>query len=244
MARTKMSAHKSGRGVGRLTLAGVMASSRAAKVPRPGSGRAAPAMGTVKKPHRYRSGTVALREIEWYQRECGDRTSRKGSDGKKGKKLKRPSYRLPRASFGRLVREVMQDADTTGKIGRVSPGALEILRTAAEEFTTNMFREVQVIAASDVYVHSNSAGKEVRRGGATPTVRDLDAWVILRGADTPALSGMKPAAEKRFGIVYGSRRKHKRPSRIAQSEKAPAVAAVSADPVATATVEDEERVTL
>jgi histone H3 len=57
MARTKQTARKSTGG----------------KAPRQGlatqaARKTAPATGTVKKPHRYRPGTVALREIRRYQK--------------------------------------------------------------------------------------------------------------------------------------------------------------------------------
>ena len=79
MARTKQTARKStgGKGAPRKALA--------TKVAR----KAAPATGGVKKPHRYRPGTVALREIRRYQ--------------------KSTDLLLKKAAFGRLVREVAQE---------------------------------------------------------------------------------------------------------------------------------------
>ena len=59
MARTKQTARKSTGGKApRKQLA-----TKAAR-------KSAPATGGVKKPHRYRPGTVALREIRRYQRAC------------------------------------------------------------------------------------------------------------------------------------------------------------------------------
>jgi histone H3 len=78
MARTKQSARKSTAGKApRKQLA-----TKAAR-------KSAPATGGVKKPHRYRPGTVALREIRRYQKST-DLLIRK----------------LP---FQRLVREIAQD---------------------------------------------------------------------------------------------------------------------------------------
>ena len=57
MARTKQTARKS---VGGKTPRKQLASYAARK--------SAPATGGVKKPHRYRPGTVALREIRRYQK--------------------------------------------------------------------------------------------------------------------------------------------------------------------------------
>jgi len=57
MARTKQSARRStGRKAPRKQLA-----TKAAR-------KSAPATGGIKKPHRYRPGTVALREIRRYQK--------------------------------------------------------------------------------------------------------------------------------------------------------------------------------
>uniref|UniRef100_A0A671S087 Histone H3 n=1 Tax=Sinocyclocheilus anshuiensis TaxID=1608454 RepID=A0A671S087_9TELE len=75
MARTKQTARKSTGG----------------KAPRKQLA-SAPATGGVKKPHRYRPGTVALREIRRYQK-CTELLIRK----------------LP---FQRLVREIAQDLKT------------------------------------------------------------------------------------------------------------------------------------
>lgn len=78
MARTKQTARKSTGGKApRKQLA-----TKAAR-------KSAPATGGVKKPHRYRPGTVALREIRRYQKST-DMLIRK----------------LP---FSRLVREITQD---------------------------------------------------------------------------------------------------------------------------------------
>jgi histone H3 len=57
MARTKQTARKSTGGkISRKGLATIAAR------------KSAPATGGVKKPHRYRPGTVALREIRRYQK--------------------------------------------------------------------------------------------------------------------------------------------------------------------------------
>jgi histone H3 len=78
MARTKQTARKSTGGKApRKQLA-----TKAAR-------KSAPATGGVKKPHRYRPGTVALREIRRYQK----------STELLGRKL----------PFQRLVREVTED---------------------------------------------------------------------------------------------------------------------------------------
>ena len=79
MARTKQTARKTtgGKGAPRKQLATKLAR------------KAAPATGGVKKPHRYRPGTVALREIRRYQ--------------------KSTELLIRKAAFGRLVREIACD---------------------------------------------------------------------------------------------------------------------------------------
>jgi hypothetical protein len=78
MARTKLTARKStGQKAPRKQLA-----SKAAR-------KTAPATGGVKKPHRYRPGTVALREIRKYQ--------------------KSTDLLLRKLPFQRLVREIAQE---------------------------------------------------------------------------------------------------------------------------------------
>ena len=105
MARTKQTARKSTGGKApRKQLA-----TKAAR-------KSAPATGGVKKPHRYRPGTVALREIRRYQKST-DLLIRK----------------LP---FQRLVREVAQDFNTNM---RFQDAALNCLQEAVEaEVVVNM----------------------------------------------------------------------------------------------------------
>jgi len=78
MARTKQTAHKSTGGKApRKQLA-----TKAAR-------KSTPATGGIKKPHRYRPGTVSLREIRWYQ--------------------KSTDLLIRKLLFQRLVREITQD---------------------------------------------------------------------------------------------------------------------------------------
>ena len=87
MARTKNTARKNNTTDKRTPISQVAA---AKKGSRPGATKVArnPATGGVKKPHRYRPGTVALREIRKYQ-----------------KSTERLIRKLP---FQRLVREIAQ----------------------------------------------------------------------------------------------------------------------------------------
>lgn len=79
MARTKQTARKT---TGSKAPRKQLLASKAAR-------KAAPATGGVKKPHRFRPGTVALREIRRYQ--------------------KSTELLMRKAPFQRLVREISQD---------------------------------------------------------------------------------------------------------------------------------------
>ncbi len=112
MARTKQTARKSTGGKApRKSLA-----TKAAR-------KSAPGVAGVKKPHRFRPGTVALREIRKYQ---------KTSD-----------LLLRKASFQRLVREVAQDfkSDT-----RFVSDALFALQHASEGYLVGLFEDTQLCA--------------------------------------------------------------------------------------------------
>lgn len=82
-----------------------------------------PAPGGVKKPHRYRPGTVALREIRRYQKST-DLLIRK----------------LP---FQRLVREISQGYRPDL---RFQSAALLALQEASESYLTGLFEDTNLIA--------------------------------------------------------------------------------------------------
>ena len=95
MARTKQTARKSTGGKApRKQLA-----TKAAR-------KSAPATGGVKKPHRYRPGTVALREIRRYQ--------------------KSTELLIRKLPFQRLVREIAQDFKTDLRFQSAAIGALQV----------------------------------------------------------------------------------------------------------------------
>ena len=113
MARTKQTARKSTGGKApRKQLA-----TKAAR-------KSAPATGGVKKPHRYRPGTVALREIRRYQKST-DLLIRK----------------LP---FQRLVREIAQEI--LGKDLRFQANAVLALQEAAEAYLIGLFEDTNLCA--------------------------------------------------------------------------------------------------
>ena len=112
MARTKQTARKSTGGKApRKQLA-----TKAAR-------KSAPAAGGVKKPHRYRPGTVALREIRRYQKST-DLLIRK----------------LP---FQRLVREIAQDFKSDL---RFQGSAVLALQEAAEAYLVGLFEDTNLCA--------------------------------------------------------------------------------------------------
>ena len=82
-----------------------------------------PSTGGVKRPHRYRPGTVALREIRRYQ--------------------KTTNLLIPRAPFLRLVREIAMDFKS---YLRFQASAIEALREATETYLIKLFKDCQLCA--------------------------------------------------------------------------------------------------
>jgi len=112
MARTKQTARKSTGGKApRKQLA-----TKAAR-------KSAPATGGVKKPHRYRPGTVALREIRRYQ--------------------KSTELLIRKLPFQRLVREVAQDYKTDL---RFQGSAVLALQESAEAYLVGLFEDTNLAA--------------------------------------------------------------------------------------------------
>nr|5Z23_A Chain A, Histone H3.1,Histone H3-like centromeric protein A,Histone H3.1 [Homo sapiens]5Z23_E Chain E, Histone H3.1,Histone H3-like centromeric protein A,Histone H3.1 [Homo sapiens] len=113
MARTKQTARKSTGGKApRKQLA-----TKAAR-------KSAPATGGVKKPHRYRPGTVALREIRRYQ--------------------KSTELLIRKLPFQRLVREICVKF-TRGVDFNWQAQALLALQEAAEAFLVHLFEDAYLL---------------------------------------------------------------------------------------------------
>lgn len=111
MARTKQTARKSTGGKApRKQIA-----TKAAK-------SAAPSAG-IKKPHRYRPGTVALREIRRYQ--------------------KSTELLIRKLPFQRLVREIAQEAKADL---RFQSTAVAALQEAAEAYLVGLFEDTNLCA--------------------------------------------------------------------------------------------------
>jgi histone H3 len=112
MARTKQTARKSTGGKApRKQLA-----SKAAR-------KSAPYTGGVKKPHRFRPGTVALREIRKYQ--------------------KSTELLIRKLPFQRLVREICNDFKTDL---RFHSQALLALQEASEAYLVGLFEDTNLCA--------------------------------------------------------------------------------------------------
>ena len=85
--------------------------------------KSAPTAGGVKKPHRYRPGTVALREIRKYQ--------------------KSTDLLIRKAPFQRLVREIAQDFKSDL---RFQSTAVLALQEASEAYLVGLFEDTNLCA--------------------------------------------------------------------------------------------------
>ena len=112
MARTKQTARKQATPAGKAPRKQV--GNKAAR-------KSAPSMGGVKKPHRYRPGTVALREIRRYQ--------------------KSTELLIRKLPFQRLVREVAQQSDL-----RFQSSAVLALQEASESYLVGLFEDTNLCA--------------------------------------------------------------------------------------------------
>eukprot|EP00804_Cyclotella_cryptica_P022278 CCRYP_018110-RB/>CCRYP_018110-RB protein AED:0.02 eAED:0.02 QI:0/-1/0/1/-1/0/1/0/148 len=120
MARTKQTARQSTGGKApRYQLA-----TKAAR-------RMAPASGGVKKPHRYRPGTVALCEIRRYQ--------------------KSTDLLIRKVPFQRLAREVLQDLNRPGSyphftVEHFQATSLLAIQESVEAFSVGLFEDANFYA--------------------------------------------------------------------------------------------------
>lgn len=80
----------------------------------------------VKKPHRYRPGTVALREIRRYQRST--------------------ELLMRKTVFARWVRELMVDLDPLFKTPRVKVETFEVLQEAVEMYLVKYLDDMNLAA--------------------------------------------------------------------------------------------------
>ncbi len=80
----------------------------------------------IKKPHRFRPGTVALREIRKYQRSA--------------------ELLIPRLAFSRLVREVIQDLSGSYRSYRCQASAVVALQEASEAYLVGLYEDTNLCA--------------------------------------------------------------------------------------------------
>ncbi|XP_059197221.1 uncharacterized protein LOC131977797 [Centropristis striata] len=167
MARTKQTARKSTGGKApRKQLA-----TKAAR-------KSAPATGGVKKPHRYRPGTVALREIRRYQ--------------------KSTELLIRKLPFQRLVREIAQDFKTDL---RFQSSAVMALQESSEAYLVGLFEDTNLCA-----IHKMSGrgkgGKGLGKGGAKrhrKVLRDN-----IQGITKPAIRRLarRGGVKRISGLIY------------------------------------------
>ena len=115
MARTKQTARKQTTPAGKAPRKQVVGSKEDRK--------SAPAVGGVKKPHRYRPGTVALREIRKYQ--------------------KSTELLIRKLPFQRLVREI---ATVFKSDLRFQSSAVLALQEASESYLVGLFEDTNLCA--------------------------------------------------------------------------------------------------
>jgi len=122
MARTKQTARKSTGGKApRKALAGKAARKCGGKSK---GTRGAPSTGGVVRKHRFRPGTVALREIRKYQ--------------------KSTELLIRKLPFKRTVREIAEAYKIQGKICRFQSHALMALQEAAEAYLVGLFEDTNL----------------------------------------------------------------------------------------------------
>ena len=148
MAPTKQSARKSTGGKAPRTKQSARTST-GGKAPRKtlatkAARKSAPATGCMKKPHRYRPGTVALREI----RQCQKSTE----------------LYLRKLPFQRLVREIAQDFKTDL---RFQSSATMALQEASEAYLTSTMEDTNLCAihAKRVTIRPNDMQLALRLHG-------------------------------------------------------------------------------
>ncbi|XP_033617847.1 histone H3-like 2 [Fukomys damarensis] len=173
MARTKQTARKSTGGKApRKQLA-----TKAAR-------KSAPATGGVKKPHRYRPGTVALREIRRYQ--------------------KSTELLIRKLPFQRLVREIAQDFKTDL---RFQSSAVMALQEASEAYLVGLFEDTNLsqfltFSATTIMSGRGKGGKGLGKGGAKrhrKVLRDN-----IQGITKPAIRRLarRGGVKRISGLIY------------------------------------------
>ncbi|XP_058549223.1 histone H3.v1-like [Neofelis nebulosa] len=191
MARTKQTARKSTGGKApRKQLA-----TKAAR-------KSAPATGGVKKPHRYRPGTVALREIRRYQ--------------------KSTELLIRKLPFQRLVREIAQDFKTDL---RFQSSAVMALQEASEAYLVGLFEDTNLCAIhakrvtimpKDIQLARRIRGERAY-GSRAPAASTPPPEVAPRGSALRLVGGGKSATRH----LEGTMARTKQTARKSTGGKAP-----------------------
>ena len=121
MARTKTTARKSSKGIKKPRKEVAINSKTARKTANHGSNSSS--AGGIKKPHRFRPGTVALRDIRKYQ--------------------KSTELLIRKKPFQRIIRDITQCIKSDI---RYRSSALEALQHAAEAFLVSLFEDSNLCA--------------------------------------------------------------------------------------------------
>lgn len=128
MARTKATERAFGNGGRGKRMDKLAQKQPRLAAPAPAAAPAAVAQGRVKRRHRFRPGTKALREIRKYQ---------KSSD-----------LLIPKLPFARLVRQTMQTFNNQrlGRVFRISSVALSAVQEAMEAHLVGILEEANLAA--------------------------------------------------------------------------------------------------
>ncbi|XP_052888863.1 uncharacterized protein LOC128297281 [Anopheles moucheti] len=189
MARTKQTARKSTGGKApRKQLA-----TKAAR-------KSAPATGGVKKPHRYRPGTVALREIRRYQ--------------------KSTELLIRKLPFQRLVREIAQDFKTDL---RFQSSAVMALQEASEAYLVGLFEDTNLCAihAKRVTIMPKDIqlARRIRGERTSEMARTKQTARKSTGGKAPRKQLATKAARKSAPATGGVKKPHRyRPGTVALRE--------------------------
>ncbi|XP_031677141.1 histone H3-like centromeric protein CSE4 [Oncorhynchus kisutch] len=189
MARTKQTARKSTGGKApRKQLA-----TKAAR-------KSAPATGGVKKPHRYRPGTVALREIRRYQ--------------------KSTELLIRKLPFQRLVREIAQDFKTDL---RFQSSAVMALQEASEAYLVGLFEDTNLCAIHAKRVTNKpkdiQLARRIRGERASAMARTKQTARKSTGGKAPRKQLATKAARKSAPATGGVKKPHRyRPGTVALRE--------------------------
>ncbi|KAF8185708.1 histone-fold-containing protein [Pholiota molesta] len=141
MARTKQTARKSTGGKAPRKQLATKAARKTAQT----------ATGGVKKPHRFRPGTVALREIRRYQ--------------------KSTELLIRKLPFQRLVREIAQDFKTDL---RFQSSAVMALQEAAEAYLVSLFEDTNLAA-----IHAKRVTIQPKDLALARRLRVVAYWLAL-----------------------------------------------------------------